>query len=688
MSKVVFIIFLLVNLHGVFTINAQNKGLNDFGISPIDDSTKFANTSTLIWGYLYSNPDSAALLIQQNIVLAQKIKKDNALFLAYVQYSILEQINGNYTLALQYALQSLKVAEHSNNFLLICNAYSGLGDIYREAGDFEQSIYYLRKSQSLLEDNLKPVNEKERNPQTVPTYFYTLTLTTQTFERFNQLDSAMVYANLVKGYLAGTGTWKVSVDSSFISLILSFALGNIFSKSGDYSTALKHYRNGAGMAINSDSKKDLMENYSGMAIAFRKMGLLDSSIYYANKVLELSKVAHFPLGKLEVLALLSEIYKFKHEIDSVAKYLALTIETKDSLFNTKKIMEIQSITFNEELRKQELIDQQRKFQSRLRTYLLSGGLVVVLLLAGILYRNNLQKNKAKLTIEKAYEDLKTTQTQLIHAGKMASLGELTAGIAHEIQNPLNFVNNFSEINKELLEELKNELHEENEKGLLLIKDILQNEEKIIQHGKRADIIVKGMLQHSRSSADKKELTDINALCGDYLRLAYHGVKAKDSNFQANYETHFDPDLPRINVVPQELGRALLNIINNAFQAVNEKARQGVFRNMGTNTPPVLDDYQPTVTLTTLIKKNKVIIKISDNGPGVPEAIKDKIFQPFFTTKSAEQGTGLGLSLAYDIITKGHGGTIIVNSGPPGGSLELKNRVDEEGAEFIISLPVN
>ena len=317
--------------------------------------------------------------------------------------------------------------------------------------------------------------------------------------------------------------------------------------------------------------------------------------------------------------------------------------------------------------------------------------------------------KAYNQLGQAHENLKATQTQLIHAGKLASLGELTAGIAHEIQNPLNFVNNFSEINKELIADLKVErmkLKEERNEEIeaQIIKDIENNEEKIIQHGKRADIIVKGMLQHSRSTSDKKELTDINALCGDYIRLAYHGLKAKDASFQAKYETHFDPDLPRIHVIPQDLGRALLNIINNAFQAVssdlstgnamkveakapasrshtegrkeeaeNERTRQGV----PANAPPIFNDSQPTVVLTTLKEKNIVIIKIADNGPGIPDSIKDKIFQPFFTTKPSGQGTGLGLSLAYDIITKGHSG-----------SLELKSPVDQEGAEFIISLPVN
>ena len=231
-------------------------------------------------------------------------------------------------------------------------------------------------------------------------------------------------------------------------------MGNIYSKTGDYSTALNYYRSGAAMASSDDVKKDVMDNYNGAAITFKKMGQLDSSIFYANKVLELSKVARNISVKLDALNLLADVYKLKHNTDSVAKYLELTIETKDSLFNTKKVMEIQNISFNEQLRQQEIKDQEQQYQNRLRTYMLVGGLIVVLLLAGILYRNNLQKQNAKIKIEKAYEELKSTQAQLIQSEKMASLGELTAGIAHEIQNPLNFVNNFSEVNTELIDELK------------------------------------------------------------------------------------------------------------------------------------------------------------------------------------------------------------------------------------------
>jgi two-component system, NtrC family, sensor kinase len=245
-------------------------------------------------------------------------------------------------------------------------------------------------------------------------------------------------------------------------------------------------------------------------------------------------------------------------------------------------------------------------------------------------------------------DLKATQSQLIQSEKMASLGELTAGIAHEIQNPLNFVNNFSEVNKDLLNEMKTEIEKGNfDEVKLIADDVINNEDKINHHGKRADSIVKGMLLHSRSDNGEKELTDINALTDEYLRLAYHGIRAKDKSFNANLIARFDSNLPKIKLIPQDIGRVLLNLFNNSFYAVGE----------GKKLNPKLI---PEIIVTTSSRNNHVEISVKDNGNGIPPQVADKIFQPFFTTKPTGQGTGLGLSMAYDIV-KAHGGEISVDS---------------------------
>ena len=298
---------------------------------------------------------------------------------------------------------------------------------------------------------------------------------------------------------------------------------------------------------------------------------------------------------------------------------------------------------------------------------------LILVFAVMMYfqwRNNRQKKRANLLLQQEKEkvestlsELKSTQAQLIQSEKMASLGELTAGIAHEIQNPLNFVNNFSELNSELITEMKEELAKGNmEEVKTIAENIDENEQKIIFHGKRADSIVKGMLQHSRNSTGIKEPTDINALADEYLRLAYHGLRAKDKSFNATMKTDFDQSIGTVNIVPQDIGRVILNLITNAFYVVDEKKKSG------------MENYDPTVTVSTRRMNNKVEIRVKDNGPGIPSKILDKIFQPFFSTKPTGQGTGLGLSLSYDIV-KAHGGELKV---------ETKER---EGSHFIILLPV-
>jgi signal transduction histidine kinase len=284
------------------------------------------------------------------------------------------------------------------------------------------------------------------------------------------------------------------------------------------------------------------------------------------------------------------------------------------------------------------------------------------------YEDFKQLEDAKNRIEDTLAELKAAQSQLVQSEKMASLGELTAGIAHEIQNPLNFVNNFSEVNVELLEEMKDEINKGNlAEANAIANDVIENQEKINHHGKRADAIVKGMLQHSRSSSGVKEPTDINELTDEYLRLAYHGLRAKDKSFNATMKTEYDESIGKINIIPQDIGRCILNLITNAFYAVTEKKNR-------------LDDsYEPTVSVSTKkingkSESHRIEIKVSDNGNGIPQNVLDKIFQPFFTTKPTGQGTGLGLSLSYDII-KAHGGELMVET------------EDGKGAAFIIWLPV-
>jgi signal transduction histidine kinase len=428
-----------------------------------------------------------------------------------------------------------------------------------------------------------------------------------------------------------------------------------------------------------------------MAMLFRKLGQDDSVIYFAKQALQLGRRSLQKPTMLEASTTLSAFYIEKRQLDSALKYQQLMMTLKDSLFGPEKIRRLQLFAINEQKRlheveqKQLKIEQDQKdYKNNFRFYGLLGALSVFILIGFILYRNNRRQKTAnvllqqqKKQIETTLTELRATQTQLIQSEKMASLGELTAGIAHEIQNPLNFVNNFSEVNDELLKELKTEAEKGNfEEVKAIAKDIGFNSEKINHHGKRAEAIVKGMLQHSRTSSGQKELTDINALADEYLRLAYYGLRAKDNSFNATMKTDFDESVGKINVVPQEIGRVILNLINNAFYAVDEKKK----------SPHPLkgsEEYEPVVTVSTkrlgppLGDRGKpdsywVEITVADNGNGIPQKVMDKIFQPFFTTKPTGQGTGLGLSLSYDIV-KAHGG-------------ELKVETKEgEGTSFIVVL---
>jgi signal transduction histidine kinase len=316
-------------------------------------------------------------------------------------------------------------------------------------------------------------------------------------------------------------------------------------------------------------------------------------------------------------------------------------------------------------------------------YLLYAILFIASISTFIAYRSAALKKENKILEEKvnlrtsqlqsSIADLKSTQSQLIQSEKMASLGELTAGIAHEIQNPLNFVNNFSDVNQELLVEMKDEMKKGNlEEADSIANDVIENSEKINHHGKRAGNIVKGMLQHSRQSSGQKEPTDINALADEYLRLSYHGLRAKDKSFNAEMKTDFDESIEKINIIPQDIGRVLLNLFNNAFYAVNEQKKRNP------------DSYKPTVSVSTMKCDDKIHIVAKDNGNGIPQNIVDKIFQPFFTTKPTGEGTGLGLSLAYDII-KAHGGTLKVESKVDEGNPDTSGK--GAGSKFVIQLPI-
>ncbi|HVK97225.1 MAG TPA: ATP-binding protein, partial [Flavisolibacter sp.] len=505
-----------------------------------------------------------------------------------------------------------------------------------------------------------------------------------TYLALNELDSALVFAKRAEAISFPLSVEKYSRSLEKYRGWNFYQLGRTFFHKGNMDLAKQYYYQGIEISKEQKNQSCLASNYLALARLYLSEKQKDSSLYYAVKTIQnLNSLGYFGNTDNNIGVAYENLYlsyKLNNQFDSAFKFQGLALQAKDSLYREriKNLAAFQSLSFSEQLRLQNLEKEKVIYQSRIRTYATLAGLAVFAIIVFILYRSNRQKQKSnellqnqkqeidkqRAKAEQALKDLQATQTQLVQSEKMASLGEVTAGIAHEIQNPLNFVNNFSEVNSELINELKEEAKSGHTSEVLAIADdVDDNLQMIIHHGKRADAIVKSMLQHSRKSTGQKEPTDINALVDEYLRLSYHGIRAKDQSFNVILETHFDPAAGKVDVVGQEIGRVLLNLFNNAFYSVNEKKKTAG------------EEYEPTVQVTTRKIKNQIEIKVKDNGTGIPEKILEKIYQPFFTTKPTGEGTGLGLSLSYDIITKGHGGEL---------NVETK---EGEGAEFIIQLPV-
>lgn len=630
--------------------------------------------------YAELEPDSAFHYAEKTLQLARQMnfRLDEASALREMAYSHLNK--GHYPRSLQTVLSSMAVLENPNSEqnVLIGKFPGDEGLSYRIGSPHAQRLSELSFNHQIWGVLYANTNNYEK------------ALTQHRFAKQRAEESgnkplqsivnmtmARMYLNLKKtdsALIALKQAYDLAIESGykryFGSVLLN--MGRVYTALGNKDLAIEYYRRSLKASAETFYFRGVVACNLLLADHYKQMNRPDSAYYHINAALVTAKNMDAPDLLLRSYTSLSDYYRSVGNNDSTVKYQALIIKINDSLFNTRQSQQFQNIDFDEQQRQQQVEAAQAAVRVKFRMYALITGLAIILFIAIILYRNSIQRKKANVLLSKQKEELentltklKTTQNQLVQSEKMASLGEMTAGIAHEIQNPLNFVNNFSEVNAELIDELTTEVEAGNKQEVLeIVKDIKENEEKINFHGKRADAIVKSMLQHSRAGSGKKELTDINALADEYVRLSYHGLRAKDKSFNAKFETDFDNSVGPVEVVPQEIGRVLLNLINNAFYAVSEKEKQ-------------LDGtYEPTVWITTKKQEDKVEIKVKDNGNGIPHRVLDKIFQPFFTTKPPGQGTGLGLSLSYDIITKAHGGEF---------SVETK---DGEGTTFTVSLPAN
>ena len=605
--------------------------------------------------------DSCKIIGDTLLAIAGKNKDVESFVLASLCYTRYYDRTGDYAKAVESALKGLQALDEAKNSnaalrfklilqLGICHRLIGLPEIGHE---FLKEGWKMNKTNSF---NLYDVN-------LLYTHLGNL------YIDFKKYDSVRYYCGLV------SDTIPSGYNTNMLSAYYN-AVGRVYLLSGNEKEAIRCHQTTISFCNRFNNRFFAASAHQLLGSIYLQKGNIDSAIYYATIANNIANTYNYQRHINSSAQVLVTAYEKLNRTDSVIKYLKAQSKAYELLYGKDKVTQLLEINKEIKLKEKDIALQLEKAAAKSRVALIALFLILAALaLSFMLYRNH-EKNKTNRLLaaqnkeiddknkklEQTITQLTATQAQLIQSEKMASLGELTAGIAHEIQNPLNFVNNFSQVSGELLKELVDEVDKGNTEEVKAIAgDLIGNLEKINHHGQRAADIVKGMLQHSRISSGTKEPTDINALCDEFLRLAYHGLKATNKSFNAKFETQFDDSIGKVNVMPQEMGRVILNLINNAFYAVSVKASATGDGN-----------YEPTVTVTTKKENGKVMISVADNGNGVPASIKDKIFQPFFTTKPTGQGTGLGLSLSYDIV-KAHGG-------------ELKVETKEgKGSEFLIQI---
>ncbi|MCW3120265.1 MAG: ATP-binding region ATPase domain protein [Chitinophagaceae bacterium] len=644
-----------------------------------------------------SKHEEANAYLKESLFLFESLKDLRGQSTVYEYFGIIQRSWGNLGDSLEWLLKSLELSQQTDFFEAEVTNYYHVGVTYKQLGDYEKALDNLFKSLSLAQSTNFSLMVGYAVNVIGSIYFETGDFN-RALEYYqqglglrqlsgDQWGEAGSLDNIGSTYLK-LGAWQQAIDYCAQSLAISEGTGDkkgqanallhlaeIYKRKNDLDKAMNFCVQSLQIRQTSGDKKGEAEIHLFLAelktVNFKNEKNVDlfEDLFKALKIAEEIKAADL-LGKTHWA--LYESYKLSEDYLSALNHLELHITIEKGLHKdtiNQKVLNLEISHRAEESKKETDLFRLRNVE-----------------LAKLYEESNKQKEEIeqqKKNVEETLTELKSTQKQLIQSEKMASLGELTAGIAHEIQNPLNFVNNFSEVNTELIEEASQEIDKANINEVrTILNDIKENEQKINRHGKRADSIVKAMLQHSRSSTGQQEPTDINALAEEYLRISYHGLRAKDKSpsagqagFNVNLQTYFDHSIGKINIIPQDMGRVLLNLYNNAFYAVNEKKKQSG----GSAAADRTDKYEPTVSVTT--KKTRdpsgnywIEIRVKDNGPGIPQQVIDKIFQPFFTTKPTGQGTGLGLSLSYDII-KAHGGEIKVES------------EEGESAEFTIRLPL-
>ena len=687
-TRILFIAFFITVANSIAAQQDYIDSLHREMYATDNDTTRLILLEKIANEYSEINPDSAYHYAAKFLSITQKLnlKLEEVVALGEMGYAMLNM--GNYPRSLQYLLSGIAITQDEQSEKKILPVrfpatddftdrsvsarmqrltkqsriiqYAGI--LYGNSGNYQKAVDHFKMAIPLAEES-----------QNLRILSITYTTLGRTYGSLKKQDSALFCLQTAYDYAI-----KADYNRYVGSILLN--MGRVYLTQGKQDSAKAYFHRALFESTEHNYFRGVVATNLALAEMYKKSGSTDSSLYFIQKGLAVANQLNAPDLNLRTYTALADYYQSRDVSDSIVKYQSLIIKINDSLFNSKQVQQFQNIDYDAQQREQDIENAKKEYKDQIQKYLLIAGLLLLLAFAVFLLRNN--RNRKRINsilqqqngeIEKAMANLQATQSQLIQAEKMASLGELTAGIAHEIQNPLNFVNNFSDLNTELIEEMRHAIIMGDTKVALQIAlDVQANQDKISNHGKRADIIVKGMLQHSRTSTGQKEQADINKIANEYLHLAYHarmnaaggqGLRAKDKSFNITLKTSFDPAIENINIIPQDIGRVLLNLYNNAFYAVSEKQKQSI------------EGYVPAVAVSTKKVNGEMEISVADNGNGIPEKVLDKVFQPFFTTKPTGQGTGLGLSLSYDIIKAHHGKIRIKNT--PG-----------EGVEFIITLPIN
>ncbi|SDC87668.1 Tetratricopeptide repeat-containing protein [Algoriphagus faecimaris] len=662
----------------------QADSLKSWLESTKDDSMKLYINRQLGLYYQERNRFIAFDYFNAQLELARKLNQKVWEAEALSRLGYVSSSSQNYPGALNYLLAARKIASDPDASLNLCKIslltddgdansarmtvlleiINHLGILNNFVGNYEKAIDYYEEASEL---------NKIRQDEVTASLLH--------------MNKGEAYVGLGKYDLAKTELEQAlsEAQSSGYNLytgLIYWDIGRIYETEGNFEEAEKYYKLSITTNIDIDSPDFLGMGYLALAELYKKTSSLDSSYHLAHKALSTYRAMSDSLGMINAHSTLASLFDARSQIDSAYYYMKEGATLNSAMNKDERVKEFQVLGLNEQLKLNELETEKVLLQSRIRIYGLTAGIGVFFLISILTYKNNIRQKKDKTIIENSYAKLKSTQSQLIQQEKLASLGQLTAGIAHEIKNPLNFVNNFSELSSELIDEAFEELEklessEEKEEIIAILQDVKGNLTKVHEHGTRANGIVTSMLQHSRGGDGKMEPTDLNALLKEYVNLSFHGMRAGKNPIDVDIILDLDPEIKEVPLIKEDFTRVIINLCNNAFDACAERSRSACAeRSRSARGNSKTEDrrpeteesqnneanYLPKLMVKSTLREDKVMITIEDNGPGFPEEIKDKILQPFFTTKKGTEGTGLGLSITNDII-KAHGGELEAQSEP-------------------------